>query len=123
MGTKDFGALGEDLAVRLMESQGMQILHRNLHIGKMGELDIVAMDGVTLVFCEVKTKTPEQVLGGFHSINYPKQKQVARLAKAYLVQFVEDLEFKYCRFDAVEVVLDERGGKEPVLNQLKDAWR
>jgi putative endonuclease len=121
MSTKDFGGLGEDLAVRLMESQGMKILHRNLHIGKMGELDIVAMDGETLCFVEVKTKTPEQVLGGFHSINYPKQQQVKRLARAFLMDF-ED-EYRFCRFDAVEVVLDERGGSEPVINQLKDAWR
>ena len=121
MGTKDFGGLGEDLAAGLMESQGMEILHRNLHIGKMGELDIVAMDGPTLVFCEVKCKHKNQVLGGFHSINYGKQRQVVRLAKAFLMDF--EGEYRYCRFDAIEVVIDETGEVEPVLNQLKDAFR
>ncbi|MCB1218438.1 YraN family protein [bacterium] len=121
MGTKDFGGLGEDLAVRLMESQGMEILERNLHIGKMGELDIVAMDGETLVFCEVKCKHENQELGGFQAINYAKQQQVKRLARAYLVSF--EGEFRYCRFDAVEVVVDSEGRTEPVVNQLKDAWR
>ncbi len=121
MSSKDFGGLGEDLAARLMESQGMEILHRNLHIGKMGELDIVALDGETLVFCEVKCKHSNQELGGFHSINYGKQRQVVRLAKAFLMDF--EREYRYARFDAIEVVIDTDGQEEPVVNQLKDAWR
>ncbi|MCB1187587.1 YraN family protein [bacterium] len=121
MGSKDFGGLGEELAARLMESQGMEILERNLHIGKLGELDIVALDGETLVFCEVKCKHSNQELGGFHAINFGKQQQVKRLAGAFLVGF--EGEFRYCRFDAVEVVVDIEGKAEPVVNQLKDAWR
>lgn len=121
MSSKDFGGLGEEHAARLMEFQGMEILHRNLHIGKLGELDIVAMDGETLVFCEVKCKHRNQQLGGFHSINYGKQQQVKRLAKAFLVDF--EGEYRYCRFDAIEVVIDVEGNEEPVVHQLKDAFR
>lgn|SRR5690606_22264624 len=121
MSSKDFGGLGEDLAARLMESQGMEILLRNHHVGKLGELDIVAMDGETLVFVEVKCKHSNQELGGFHSINYGKQQQVKRLARAFLMEHEGD--YRYCRFDAIEVVIDVQGEAEPVVNQLKDAFR
>ena len=49
------GKFGEDTAVRLLEIKGYQILARNFRL-KSGELDIVALDGLTIVFVEVKTR-------------------------------------------------------------------
>ena len=119
--SKDFGSLGEDIAYRHLKSMGYRILHRNLHLGKAGELDIVASDGDTLVFVEVKAKTAGQPFGGFHSINYGKQKQLAKLATIYTVQ--HDIKQKQMRFDAVEVVVSDDSGDEPVVNHIRDAFR
>ena len=49
------GRFGEDTAVRLLRSKGYHILTRNFRL-KSGELDIVALDGTTVVFAEVKTR-------------------------------------------------------------------
>lgn len=53
--TSKFGKIGEDYAVRLLQDKGYEILERNFH-SKFGELDIVALDGDTLVFAEVKAR-------------------------------------------------------------------
>lgn len=50
-----FGQLGEDYAVKLLKRKGYKILERNFR-AKFGEIDIVAKDGDTLVFVEVKTR-------------------------------------------------------------------
>lgn len=49
------GRLGEDAAVKLLQKEGYKILDRNFR-SRMGEIDIVARDGSTLVFVEVKTR-------------------------------------------------------------------
>ena len=50
-----FGNKGEDIAVELLKENGYKIIERNFS-GKFGEIDIVAQDGPTLVFVEVKTR-------------------------------------------------------------------
>ena len=52
---KKTGQLGEDIAVSFLETQGYTILARNYR-QRFGEIDIVAEDGDTLVFVEVKTR-------------------------------------------------------------------
>ena len=53
--TSKVGALAEDYAVKLLVSKGYKILDRNFH-SKFGEIDIVAREGSTLVFVEVKAR-------------------------------------------------------------------
>ena len=51
----EFGAAGEDAAVKYLESKGWRIIARNVKVGR-GELDIVAADGGELVIVEVRTR-------------------------------------------------------------------
>lgn len=53
---KRLGDEGEDLAAAHLRSRGFRILERNARLGRLGELDIVALDGRALVFVEVKTR-------------------------------------------------------------------
>lgn len=53
--TRSFGTQGEDYAVKLLRAKGYKILTRNFR-SKFGEIDIVAQEGDTLVFIEVKTR-------------------------------------------------------------------
>lgn len=53
--TTSAGKLGENFAVTLLKKQGYKILTRNFK-SKFGEIDIIALDGNTLVFVEVKTR-------------------------------------------------------------------
>ena len=55
LNTKNIGNKGENIACEYLKKQGYKIIARNLYIGK-SELDIIAKDGKTLVFVEVKTR-------------------------------------------------------------------
>src|SRR5215218_6569878 len=105
---RTLGQRGEDLAAAHVERLGWQILARN-HRTRLGEIDLIARDGATLVFAEVKTCrvgrfTPWDNLHGH------KRAQVRRLAGAYLRESADRPFFETLRFDAIGVVLDARGG-------------
>ncbi len=100
------GALGERLAAEHLTRRGFRILERNYRT-RWGELDIVAFDGRTLAFCEVKTRrlthagrTP------FESIHPRKRLRVRRMASAWLADRRDHPGAERLRFDAVAVVVD-----------------
>src|SRR2546430_8972407 len=97
---KPLGARGEHLACRFLRNLGYKIICRNFHCG-VGEIDIVARDGKTLVFVEVKTRaddepTPEE------QVNSAKQHQLTKAARSYLTRF--GTAPPPARFDVVAVV-------------------
>ncbi len=99
------GALGERLAATHLESKGLTIRARNWRCAR-GEIDLVAEDGVTLVFVEVKTRrgsagsTPEEAVSG------AKARRLLLLAQQYLLD--NDLDIDW-RVDVVAVQLDGHG--------------
>ncbi|MBI4011164.1 MAG: YraN family protein [Candidatus Rokubacteria bacterium] len=101
--TRPVGQLGEEVAARFLEARGFRILARNLR-SRLGEIDLVARDGATLVFVEVKARRgpasePPQV-----SVDGRKRSRLARLALDYLArEWLRDLA---CRFDVVAVTFD-----------------
>jgi putative endonuclease len=104
---KIIGRRGEQLAAEHFERLGWIIVARNHHT-RFGELDIVALDGETLVFAEVKTcrlgkGTP------WESLHERKRAQVRRMAGVWLSEFRPRPRFFDLRCDAVGVVLDARG--------------
>jgi len=104
---KTLGLRGEQLAAEHLERLGWTIIARNHHT-RYGELDIVAMDGETLVFAEVKTVR----LGHGHpwqSLHERKRTQVRRMASVWLSDVRERPRFWDIRCDAVGIVLDPRG--------------
>ena len=80
---KKLGTHGEDLAVEFLKRRGYRILHRNFKL-KFGEIDIVAQEGDTVCFIEVKTKTTDQMGTPFEAITSFKQRKLSKLALAYL---------------------------------------
>ena len=77
-----FGKYGEDLACRYLQKQGYKILERNFRI-RGGEIDIVALDGKTLIYVEVKTRTSHQFGLPEESITPFKISFLKRAAKFY----------------------------------------
>jgi len=73
---KQFGNLGEDYAVKLLENKGYKIIDRNFRT-KFGEIDIVAQDGDVLVFVEVKTR---------HSRKYGKPEEAVTPRKIFRIK-------------------------------------
>lgn len=76
------GKLGEDLAVKHLSGIGYKIIERNFRI-RGGEIDIIALDGSTLVYVEVKTRSSHQFGLPEEAVNPRKLKFLARAAKFY----------------------------------------
>ena len=77
------GKLGEDLACAELERRGYAILERRYRT-RFGEIDIVARDGETTVFVEVKTRVGEQFGGGAEAVTAWKQRRITQMAVDYL---------------------------------------
>lgn len=103
------GRHGEELAVRHLEDKGWQVLGRNWR-GDAGELDIVAMDGDTLVFVEVKTRSGTGYGYPAESVTLPKLTRIRRLAGQWLTE--HDARVAAVRVDIVAVVLPRRGAAD-----------
>ena len=96
--SKDFGRFAEALAENWLRQKGYRILERNLQIGH-GELDLVVQHHDTLVFVEVKGRRTEQFGGAPYAVTPHKQRQLIKLALAYLTQ--HELSDIPCRFDVI----------------------
>jgi putative endonuclease len=110
------GDRGENRAARYLRERGYKILIRNFRC-PLGEIDIVARDGRTLVFCEVKTRAednpkPEEQVNDF------KQHQITKAAKFYLGRY--GVPQPPTRFDVVAVVWPD--GREPQIRHTQYAF-
>jgi len=115
------GRTGEDLAADHLVRQGFRILERNYRT-RFGELDIVAFDGRTLVFCEVKSRTLNRsAISPFESVHPAKRAQVRRMARGWLAAGGERPFAAAIRFDAVGIVFD-RAGRLVALEHLEAAF-
>ena len=83
--TQALGRYGEDLAVGILSSSGMEIIERNWRC-ELGEIDIVARDGTTLVVCEVKTRTSTAYGAPTHGVTPRKAARLRRLAIRWLAE-------------------------------------
>jgi putative endonuclease len=117
---RDVGRVGEDAAAAYLSRHGYRILHRNLRLGRLGELDIVAMQRSTLVFVEVKAKISGE-LGGFANITAAKQRKLVALGEYYLQRYRHGQ--TAVRFDAVEVEYADKRLRDPQIRLLPDAFR
>jgi len=100
------GATGEQLAAEHLERLGYRIMERNYRT-RWGELDIVAFDGRTLAFCEVKTRRAGGRAGSpLEAVSPAKRAQVRRMAGRWLVDRRERPYAEVLRFDAIGVSFD-----------------
>lgn len=85
----EVGRHGEQLAAEHLQRAGYTILERNWRLAAgavRGELDIVALDGRTLVVCEVKSRRWGAVDDALEGVTGRKQGRLRRLAGAYVAQ-------------------------------------
>ena len=117
MAEVDLGKEAEALARAFLGRQGLYVLAQNVRTGG-GELDLVAKDGETLVFVEVKGRSGNRFGRPEEYVDLRKQKRLASAAEAYLSRMPGCK--MPCRFDVVAV--DFSGGA-PVMRHIKDAFR
>ncbi len=83
MNSRNKGCDGENRAAAYLESQGFSIVARNYRITE-GEIDIIAQQGDTLVFIEVKTWTSFGIENLEYAINRQTQAKIIKTAKFFL---------------------------------------
>lgn len=99
--TIDLGKKGEELAVLFLKNHGYRILERNFKTN-LGEIDIIALEGDTLCFIEVKTRTTETYGTPFEAVSRLKQRKLSQLALLYLKR--KNFMDAPARFDIVSVI-------------------
>ncbi len=95
------GRYGEQLAADHLVAAGLVVLDRNWRCPR-GELDLVARDGRTLVFVEVKTRTSTAYGHPAEAVGHAKSARIRRLAAAWLAE--SDRSWPEVRFDVVAVL-------------------
>lgn len=122
------GARGERLAADLLERAGYRLVAANfkLPVGRNlrgavvnAEIDLIAYDGATLCFVEVKTRRTDEFNAPEANVDLRKQRQITRAARVYRRTFGVELEPH--RYDVVALVLpdDAREGEEVKLPRAK----
>jgi putative endonuclease len=94
------GALGEDAAAALLASKGFHIVARN-HRTRLGEVDLIADDGVVLAFVEVRTRRNDAFGGPAETVSARKQERVILAAQDFLARWTGPE--RAVRFDVVAV--------------------
>ena len=115
------GRAGEELACEHLARFGFEILQRNYR-SRFGELDVIAFDGRTLVFCEVKARRwPGRAGRALEAIDARKRAQVRRIARQWLHEHSPRPRPALLRFDAIGVTFD-RAGALVALEHLEGAF-
>jgi putative endonuclease len=112
----------ELVAVRLARS-GWEIVERNART-RFGELDLVALDGTTLVFVEVKAGRESSAFGPERpvlGVDLRKQRRVRRLATAWMGERRGLPHYDEIRFDAIGVSFD-RAGRAVEVEHIRAAF-
>lgn len=112
----ELGRRGEELAAKHLMEKGYRLVGRNL-TNAIGELDLVALDGATVVVVEVKTRS-RTGRAPAEAVNYRKQLKLTRTAALFLKS--QNWLSRSMRFDVVEVVLPP--GAAPYIHHIKSAF-
>jgi putative endonuclease len=115
---QELGKSGENLASAEIQSRGYAVIERGYRT-RWGEIDIIARDGETLVFVEVRRKSHDDCGSAVESIGQEKQRRVVRMAVDYLTR--KDL-YDKCpvRFDVVAI--DDQADGPPRMTLIRDAF-
>jgi putative endonuclease len=115
---KSLGDRGEGAAAKFLKRQGFHILARGLD-SPLGELDIVAVDGRTVVFVEVKTRRSDDAGRPSEAIDQRKEQRMTQAALAYLKS--NRLLNYSARFDVVAIAWPD-DARKPTIEHFKNAF-
>lgn len=121
------GEAGEVIAARFLRRNGYRLAVANFKVpvGRnsvgavvTGEIDIIALDGETLCFIEVKTRRSQEFTPVITNVDLRKQRQIIRTARVYRKIFgIRDIEHRY---DVVAVLMPK--GERPRVELVKGFW-
>lgn len=116
--TKDIGDFGESAACNYLKKSGYAIIKRNFRL-KCGEIDIIAKKDGCTVFVEVKTRRGTAYGQPSEYVDFRKQTKIRKTAMCYIESLDTDM-----RFDVIEVLYKEAGGKFEMtnINHIENAF-
>jgi putative endonuclease len=109
------GDLGERAAARHLRRRGFRVITRGYRTTR-GEIDLIARDGDTLVFVEVKTRRGGHPL---EAVTPEKERRLTLAALQFLRRY--DLLEQRCRFDVIAIVWPD-DGREPNIEHIVNAF-
>ena len=112
------GKTGEDLACTALEKRGYEIIARR-HRQRGGEIDIIARDGPTWVFVEVKARDSHEFGEAVEAVTAHKRRRIVRLAMEYVTR--HRLCDCPCRFDVVSIHFDAGRAEIEIFQNAFDA--
>ena len=99
------GKKGEELACEYLKKKRYKILETNKHFSRYCEIDIIALDKNTLVFCEVKTRKTNICGSPLEAITKSKYQNIKKGIFFYLQ---ENSNYKKFRIDAISIILEPK---------------
>lgn len=111
------GAAAEDAAETYLRSLGLRIVARNV-TSHLGELDLVALDGETLCFVEIKARTRQDFGQAIEAVGPRKRQRIARAAAMFLAR---NRSQRPCRFDVLGLDRLEDGSWR--ITYVRDAFQ
>lgn len=109
MATLELGYIGQKIAENHLRKNGFKVVVRNYRAGRYGEIDLIAKEGETLVFVEVKTRSSRVYGVGNEAVNFYKIRALKRAANYFLLtNKIKSL----CRFDVVSILCNKGICKE-----------
>lgn len=116
------GNAAEDLALSHLEAHGLRALERNYRC-RLGEIDLILLDGASLVFVEVRYRADDRYGGALASVTRNKQSKIAYAALHYLQRHPEAAR-RAARFDVIGVSGMLSGPHpEPRIDWIRDAFQ
>jgi putative endonuclease len=112
----DLGKWGEDLALQKVKKLGYRCIVRNYRC-PLGEVDLIARDGDTLVFVEIKTRKGRSLGYAKEAVNRRKRRQLSKVALAYMK--ANGCSEARARFDVVVINLE---GKAEEIEVIRNAF-
>ncbi|MGO0122564.1 YraN family protein [Desulfothermobacter acidiphilus] len=109
------GKQAEELAVAYLQRAGWQILERNFRC-RWGEIDLVAREGDTVVFVEVRSRSNLAFGSPEESIGWHKRERMKKAVRYFIGRYGREFP---CRFDVIAIVWDKATGKMASLRH----WR
>lgn len=114
--SKAQGALYEQQACAYLKKQGLRLVTANFH-SRLGEIDLIMLDGEQLVFIEVKARSKSSFTSAVEAVTRSKQQKIIRTAQFFLGSH-QQYQKHHCRFDVIAIAIN---GSSPI-QWLKNAF-
>lgn len=115
---KKIGSDGESLARQYLTARGYRVLEENFRC-RLGEIDLIAQEGKTICFIEVKARRSLAQGQPYEAVNFRKKRKLSQMAVFYLKHKFNSLEIP-SRFDVISIVQDKNNA--PSIQHIKSAF-